>query len=682
MGPIEKEEFDPTQFSAEFVAVGQDEAISTILDRVSAALGRTPNVVLIIPRGSEAFHTTQDFLALGKLQWSGDARVAVASPDPTIAGLARVLGFHIVDAPPDHPSVAGDPSFDQSGAEDDGIEQPTAPLPLGTMPEWVLAPSVPVVMPSSSSLTTSTWLNMPGDTPASSRTGQPAQRSGMPPPRTRPRQTGTLLPTHIGAAPPLTPVIDPDKVDDPKTEDGDAKARRAVINSKAYRNGLRWRYNTAGRNMRWGRILAAIAVLLVVALVAGSAYAYVYLPEGTIQVKPLQKSIGLPVEVTVLTGPSSGSGQPTTPTNSQGDAPSSLNGGTITGIALEAPLSEEGTAPATGSRQVPSGKAHGTMHFANQTSLTKFVPAGTQFNAPNGIVVQTTQDVSVKPTDLLGGAIGKADVPIVANVVGPDGNLAAGQLTGVYGNALQYTNSALTGGTMETVKVVTQADIDGLAASLIAKLQDQVPGAVALKVQQGQQLITQTIGLADRQIVADRKDGEDGESVNVKVTGNARGYAYPENAMDDAISNAVYSWVGTPTNISKEAGPTVDRGSITYDPPAVVSVDNETGHVTYTTNAGALVKFTLTAAMQRQISDLVKGQETDKARQLIEQTYGGYLNPQSIQAKLLWFNIGKLPTDPAHIVVQLGSGGGYPPDASSVTPHSQTTDNGARPAQR
>jgi len=114
----------------------------------------------------------------------------------------------------------------------------------------------------------------------------------------------------------------------------------------------------------------------------------------------------------------------------------------------------------------------------------------------------------------------------------------------------------------------------------------------------------------------------------------------------------------------------------------VVSVDNETGHVTYSTNAGALVKFSLTPEMQRQISDLVKGQEIDKARQLIEQTYGGYLNPQAIQSKLLWFNVGKLPSDPTHIVVQLGSGGAYAPDASNISPPSQTTDNGARPSQR
>ena len=215
MGPIEKE-FDPTEFSPELLAVEREESIASILDRVGEALKRTPNVVLVIPRGTLAFHTTHDFLALGKLQWTGEVRVAVASPDPTIAGLARVLGFHIVEPPAGHPAIADDPSFDQGTTGGEGIEQPTSPLPLGGAPEWVISPSIPVLTTPSSSLTTSTWLNMPGDGPPQSRVVVPSTRSGMPPPRTKPRQTGVLLPTHISEAHPLTPVIDPAKVDDPE----------------------------------------------------------------------------------------------------------------------------------------------------------------------------------------------------------------------------------------------------------------------------------------------------------------------------------------------------------------------------------------------------------------------------------------------------------------------------------
>ncbi len=678
MGPIEKD-FDPTKFSAELLAVGKDEAISSILGRVGEALGRTPNVVLVIPRGSEAFHTTQDFLALSKLQWTGEVRVSVASPDPTIAGLARVLGFHIIDPPEDHPALAGDPSFAQGEQPGDDIEQPTAPLPLGGLPDWVISPSIPVISTPSSSLTTSTWLNMPGDTPQTRAAAPPIKRAGMPPPRTKPRQTGVLLATNIADAPPLTPVIDPAKVNDPRTEDGDAKARRAVIEANAFKNGRRWRYNRAARTMRLGRVFVIVAVLLVVSLIAGSAYAYVYLPEGTISVTPLGKTYNLSVDVTVLTAPVQPGGQPGTPGGSTTNGSGTLTGAPVNGIELSAPLSVEDTAPATGTRQVPTGKAHGIMHFANTTSLSKVVPAGTQFNAPNGVIVETTQNATVPPTDLLGQTVGYKDVPIVANVDGPDGNLTAGQLTGVYANALQYQNSALTGGAMDTVKVVTQADIDGLTSTLMTRIEDEVGGAVNQQLQQGQQLITQTVSLTNKQVVADHKAGDDGDTVKVTITGVAMGYAYSENDMNGSITGAVENWVATSSAISSDAGAQL-VGNITHSAITLISADNATGQVIFSTSATAPVKFTLTAGMAARIRDLVKGQDVGRAQELIRQTYSGYLSVGSIQSRVVWFDTTRLPGDPAHIVVQLASntaGTGNPSQ-----PSQQPTAQNARPAQR
>src|SRR5829696_1616204 len=76
MGPIEKE-FDPSKHTAEYVAVERDDSMASITQKVSDALKRTPYVILIVPRGAHAFHSTQDFLALGKLQWAEEVRVAL-----------------------------------------------------------------------------------------------------------------------------------------------------------------------------------------------------------------------------------------------------------------------------------------------------------------------------------------------------------------------------------------------------------------------------------------------------------------------------------------------------------------------------------------------------------------------------------------------------------------------------
>ncbi|MDQ3930452.1 MAG: hypothetical protein M3328_15075, partial [Chloroflexota bacterium] len=146
MGPLESEsEFDHTLYTAEFVTAEPDEPLAAILERVEDALSRTPNVVLILPRGSTAFHSTHDFLALGKLHNGRDVRVSIASPDPTIASLARVLGFYVESVPDDHNYYEAPGSV-----TDEDTEQPTSPLPLGPprvsgpfpdKPEWVLSPS-------------------------------------------------------------------------------------------------------------------------------------------------------------------------------------------------------------------------------------------------------------------------------------------------------------------------------------------------------------------------------------------------------------------------------------------------------------------------------------------------------------------------------------------------------------
>src|SRR5204862_296343 len=71
----------------------------------------------------------------------------------------------------------------------------------------------------------------------------------------------------------------------PATPAAPVKARRVV---PASHNG-RFRYGGRVRSTNWGKLLTLIVSLLVVALVGGSAYAYVYLPEGVVSVTPLNQ---------------------------------------------------------------------------------------------------------------------------------------------------------------------------------------------------------------------------------------------------------------------------------------------------------------------------------------------------------------------------------------------------------
>ncbi len=670
MGPAE-EEFDPTKYAPEYITVEAAEGIQSILDKVANAWTRTPNAVLVIPRGAQAFHTTHDFLALGKIQGAREVRVSVASLDPSIAALARVLGFHMVDPPEGHPALLGDPALGSTALTGD-IEKPTAPLSIGSaegLPDWVLSPALPIY--TSPGLTTSTWLNNPGDPAPLAGAQRPwtppqASRSGMPSPRTRPRQTGQLSPALItgahltGSLPTNPPEVSP-------TPSGRIKARQAVVLGGAYQNARGLRYGGLSKPVRWGRLFVIVATVIALSLVAGSAYAYVYLPEGTIYVTPLSKTISaLPVEISVITsGDGSQAGAPTI--SNPGSGPQgAVSAPSLAATLLHVPIIEEGTRPATGTKQVPHGKATGTMHFTNRTGGPISVPPGTSFKASNGVTVQTTTGGTV-PATVFGQSFGTLDLPIVAGVPGPDGNIGPNQISGVYGGTLNYTNSALQGGAVDTVKVVTQADIDGLKAELQARASDKVGGAIFALVTPGEQLITQTVSLPPLSFEADHKAGEDADAVHIKLTGEAQGYAYSEDKLRDSVAQAVLDSMHDTVNPA--FGPNLDTASIQYDPPVVQSV--EQGRVLYGTSASARVTFSLTPDLAGRIRDLVKGKEITQARTLLTQAYGSYVNPSTIQAKVLWFNIDKLPNDPARIEVQASATQSVRP--VPVPPSSQST---------
>lgn len=681
MGPIEEKEFDPSEYAAEYVTVGKEEEIQSILAKVEDAWTRTPNAVLVIPRGAQAFHSTQDFLALGKLQGAREVRVSIASLDPTIGGLARVLGFHIVEPPADHPALADDPAIGAPEPDGRDIEKPTAPLPLpiSNVPsEWVVVTAAPPGLPAypAASLTTSTWLNHPtdgalfdtGGLSKSDMPSEPLARPGIPAPRTRPRQTGYLAPSTVTSSR-LAAAADEGTGALPMstTQSGRIKARRVVPAQGAYRGSKKAKVKA--KPVRWGRIVVVFLTLLALSLGAGGVYAYTYLPEGRVDVVPLNHSItSLPVEIPVLTASSSGDAGKVGVANppQQAPAPQPVSAHSVAAQPIKTQIVEEGTRPATGTRKILRGRGQGTMTFTNRTGNTVFIPNGLQFKAPNGVTVQTTRAGTVPATDFISQQFGSLSLPIAATVEGPDGNIGQGQMVGVYAGAVSYVNSAMQGGTSETIKVVTQEDIDGLAGELRARVESKVSSAIADLVTPGQQLITQTITLGVG-FEADHKAGDDGEAVKVRVTGEARAYTYKEADLQNAVNQAIQEWVENKYAIT--VGPSLDWGSVQYTPPAVQSVQK--GQVVYATSANARVIFSLTPELERQIRDLIKGQKVDRATSLITETYGTYINPLNIQAKVLWFGLDKLPDDPARIDVEARSapsitapGSGSPPQGT------------------
>lgn len=700
MGPIESDsEFDHTLYTAEFVTAEPEEPLSSILERVEEALARTPNVVLILPRGSKAFHSTHDFLALGKLHSGRDVRVSIASPDPTVASLARVLGFYVESVPDDHDYYEAPGSV-----PDEETEQPTSPLPLGAPrasgpfsenAEWVLSPSGYVhPVPS----TTSTWLNHPSDPahvhegsgasanganganggngskPAHPHLSLPLSKSGVPPPRTKPRATGQLQPAII--TDPSLPSITGDRFDAPlplvsTTKSGRIKARRTDEEAAAYVKLDEQATVRKIRRFTARRVITGVLALLLLALVGAGAYAWVYLPEGSVEITPLRKDlVGLQIEVPVLITPgAAGRAGLATPLGQSSTGVISTY--SLTSTQLSATIVEQNTAPATGARQVPKGRSRGTIIFTNSTPYPVTVPASTTFTAANGVTVQVTQGGVVPATIFAPGAtVSSLELEVEATVEGPAGNVAAKQLQSTY-KGLTYINpNAIEGGTLETLKVVTQQDIDALVSDLNKKALDQgrAMGLILAQVPQGHELITQTLKFGEVASSSSLNDMQDGEAVTVVLTTSVQAFSYNKADAQKAVVDAIRDQVAM---MPVTVGPVLDESTIRIEPPTFQAIDAAQGRVTYGTSASARVNFTLTPTLKEQIRNLVTGKEIARARSLISERYGEYVNASSIRANVLWFSIDKLPDDPTRIVIGEGTGAAYQPALSSpdLRPH-------------
>ncbi len=157
------------------------------------------------------------------------------------------------------------------------------------------------------------------------------------------------------------------------------------------------------------------------------------------------------------------------------------------------------------------------------------------------------------------------------------------------------------------------------------------------------------------------------------MSAEVHAYTYSQRDVSTAVNGIVQDWVNT--HYSGTFGPNLDKAAIQYAPPNLQSPDPATGTISVTTTASSHVTFTLTSELARQIRDLVKGKDIKQARNDITGKFGNYVNTGSIEARVLWLTIDKLPADAAHISVELSRGPGISPSGGDA-PQAQDTSDG------
>lgn len=208
---------------------------------------------------------------------------------------------------------------------------------------------------------------------------------------------------------------------------------------------------------------------------------------------------------------------------------------------------------ATGSKDV-GNKANGSITIRNCDYSDGFnLPAGSRFTASSGEVFVSTKAVSVPQYSglpsacTLGGPMsGKADVTVEAATFGPEYNIGATAYTvnGVAGK-VDGVGTAMAGGTRETVKVVSQEDVDKAKQQLPSIDQNATKNELKKMFKSDQITIDESYEVAQGPLVSAPNVGEPAtkakltQETTFTITGLTRAdlLTILKSTVDDALKN-------------------------------------------------------------------------------------------------------------------------------------------------
>jgi hypothetical protein len=216
------------------------------------------------------------------------------------------------------------------------------------------------------------------------------------------------------------------------------------------------------RLFRWLRGTLAVSVF-VFGLLAPVGAAFLFLPGARVVVTPSRMSRSAIARITVVVPP---------PGQEDGLDEIDFEGQRIPGRRVSAEVGATATSAATGSADVPTSRATGTVVFSNLLAQDYTLGQGTAVRTSAGTPVRflTVGDVTVPP-------LGQAAIGIEAVEPGPQGNVDVGLINRVEGaasRAVRVTNPEATrGGGVSQVRAVTEDDRDALRRTVLTQLRSQ-----------------------------------------------------------------------------------------------------------------------------------------------------------------------------------------------------------------
>jgi hypothetical protein len=277
-------------------------------------------------------------------------------------------------------------------------------------------------------------------------------------------------------------------------------------------------------------------------------------------------------------------------------------------------LSQAKTVPATGTGHQQAQAAHGLVTFYNALPAPQTIPAGELLTGADGVEIVTDEDAlipaAVMPTE------GQVTVSAHAVNVGPGGNIRAGD---IYGKCCRddvfAMNGPFRGGrAARSYQMVTQQDINGVASSLKASLDQSVQAALSQQVQSNETLVTPVP--CTTTVTPDHKAGSEATLLSVTVSEMCTGEVYETKALHDLLMQIMTQ------QATKQLGTGYSLVSDLQTSVTQATINTRQGAATLQVKVSSTWMYQFSQAQQDQIKLTIRGKSKDEATALLLQMPG------------------------------------------------------------
>ena len=311
-------------------------------------------------------------------------------------------------------------------------------------------------------------------------------------------------------------------------------------------------------------VLASVT-LIVVLLFLGWGGVYVVLPSAKIQLTPVQQQYSAELQLTA------------DPQTGRLDAAA----GKIPAQLVIIEETDELTVDATGVRDVPIGKAEGSVIFRNQISQAVSIPRGTVVLTSDNRRFVTVAPMTVPPTSATSSSFGWRRVTVVAEDLGPIGNVAAGAVTHIEDQSLNQrlvveNDAPIQGGDVRVATFVTEEDRSRAFENLRQILVNSVWESLRDKADVSDSIfVPWDVDVIVEEAAYDREVGEEAETVTLRMKLKWRGTAFSSGTLAQAAPLIVERMVA-----NQGGSAVLVADSLTLGAPNVVDIREGVVHLT------------------------------------------------------------------------------------------------------